>query len=74
MAFLLSKSIMKRLKEILIRSSRDSRECPYCHKTFIPVDATANNAFLMYVYMELFENERRKTKTPTRPEISCQSD
>lgn len=48
-------SLMQRLKEALIRSVGDSRTCPYCQKSFVPKDRTAEEA--LNIYRELFNKE-----------------
>ena len=42
------KVTVEEIIQVLLRQVGDSRECPYCHESFIPVDATADSAFALW--------------------------
>jgi hypothetical protein len=44
----MSKTLIDRLREVLIRSIGDTRECPHCGKAFIPEDKTTRETFKIY--------------------------
>ena len=51
------KSLIDKLKSVLIRSVGDSRICPHCSKSFTPKDSTAVDAFEVYKELFSFDSE-----------------
>ncbi len=40
--------VIDQLKEVLIRSVGDTRQCPYCRKNFVPNDRTAKETWDLF--------------------------
>jgi hypothetical protein len=52
---IISRSLLEKLRKVLIRQIGDARLCPHCNKSFIPIDITANEALDIYKILFLKE-------------------